>query len=141
MANWYGTARSNYFHVADMKKFEAWANDLCLEWWTDKEGRVAISPSDSSDEGSWPSSRYVEENEDTGMAGDYEDFDILDELADHLAEGEIAVLMEAGAEKKRYITGHATAVDSKGEIVAVSIYDIYELAEKKFGKRPTPAEY
>ena len=93
-----------------------------------KDGVVAIT---GQFYGGWPHVRGDE----------CEDFDLVEELAQHLADGEIAVLVEAGAEKLRYITGDAIAVNSKGEKVAFSLRHIYELAEQAFGQRPSEAAY
>jgi hypothetical protein len=51
--------------------------------------------------------------------------------------------MGAGAEKLRFITGYAEAINSKGERVSVNIDTIYDLAKQKFGKdvEVTPAQY
>ena len=54
------------------------------------------------------------------------------ELAAHLAEGQIAVLMESGHEKCSYINGNAVAVDNAGNRVAVELRDIYDVAAKTF---------
>jgi hypothetical protein len=62
-------------------------------------------------------------------------------LSTHLAEGSVAVIVEAGAEKLRYVHGHAVAVNSKGEQLCIGLGDIYEMAEKRFGGEVTRAEY
>ena len=54
------------------------------------------------------------------------------ELAAHLAEGQIAVLMESGHEKCSYIDGNAVAVDHAGNHVAIELRNIYDLAAKTF---------
>ena len=131
MANFNGTARSNYFKVKDVEAFKAWVETIPdLVCW-EREGLYAIR-SEDFDTGCWPSTRYDDEDEDLNLTG---------ELAEHLAEGEVAVLMEAGAEKLRYISGWAVAVNHKGEEVSISLYNIYDLAEKTFGVRPTDASY
>lgn len=131
MANYYATARSNYFRVKDKTAFREWADNIPgLGVWDDREdGRVGVY--DGGDSGGWPSQRYNEETED------YEDLDLAYELSEHLAEGEVAVLMEAGAEKMRYVCGYAIAVNHKGERITVSLNDIYDLAKAKFGVEPT----
>lgn len=132
MANFYGTARSNYFKVKDANAFKAWVETVPgLGFW-EHEGTFGIY-SDCPDSGCWPSARW-DDDED-------EYFDLVAELAEHLADGEVAVLMEAGAEKLRYISGWAVAVHSSGEYVCVSLDDVYKLAVEKFGVRPTEASY
>ena len=137
MANWYGSSRSNYFKVKDEAAFRKWADELGLTVITNlnPEGTLfGVYPGDS-DDGFWPSFVF----------GDFDDeereVDICAELAEHLAEGEVAVLMTIGAAKLRYLIGHATAVKWTGETVEVSINDIYEKAFKVFGVKPTPGEY
>jgi len=49
--------------------------------------------------------------------------------------------MEAGHEKERYVVGHAIAVRAGGDFITVNLQDIYKLAEKKWGKKPSLAEY
>ena len=69
-----------------------------------------------------------------------EEIDLAGELAVHLEDGWVAVLMEAGAEKCRYVANWALAVNSKGETRRVSLEDIYELAGQ-IGEHVTEAEY
>ena len=57
-----------------------------------------------------------------------------------MGEGEVAVMMEIGNERLRYMTGVAYAINSRGEQATVSLYSIYELAER-LGKNVTKAEY
>jgi len=81
----------------------------------------------------WPSNR-VNENDEVV------DIDLVRDLAAHLEDGWVAVLMEAGAEKCRYVTGWALGLNSKGETRRVSLEDIYELAGQ-IGEHVTKAEY
>lgn len=129
MADWWGFYRSNYFRVKDRELFLNWAKEIDdLDVLHAKDGVVAIT---GQFYGGWPHVRGEE----------CEDFDLVEELAQHLAAGEIAVLVEAGAEKLRYITGDAVAVNSQGERVALSLGDIYQMAERAFGRRPSEAAY
>lgn len=132
MANWYGTSRSNYFKVKDAEAFKAWAEQLGLGVWTSttRENHFAIYS--ESGEG-WPSSYYGEDD-------NFVEVDI-GTIAEHLAEGEVAVLVEAGAEKLRYVTGWATAIAWDGRRTSVSIDDIYAKARAEFGVEPGLAEY
>jgi hypothetical protein len=133
MANFYGHARSNYFKVKDLDAFKDWV-ETCpsLGYW-EKGGLVAIY-SDCPDSGCWPSCRYGEDDE-------FEDLNLLAELAEHLTEDSVAVLIEAGAEKLRYITGYANAVNHEGEVVTVSLDEIYQRAFDNFKVMPSVAEY
>ena len=67
----------------------------------------------------------------------------VEHVAD-LVEGQVAVLMEVGSEKYRYVTGQTIAVRWDGRVVHLSLNDIYEKAAREFGvdvKSITPAEY
>jgi hypothetical protein len=132
MANWIGTARSNYFHVKDEAQFTIWADACDLDYLQDKEGRYAIAARDGE---GWPSSYLDEHGEDF-------DLDLPMELATHLKDGEVAILMEVGNEKLRYLTGYAVAVNSKGEIASVGLDEIYKKAATAFNNHDiTRAEY
>lgn len=131
MADWYGTARSNYFKVRSESEFLKWAETVECEA-CQKNGRWAIVSTSAN--GGFASSRF-----DDG--GEYVDFSIMEEIVPHLAEGAVAIFIEVGAEKSRYLTGEATAVSWTGEMVHVSLDDIYGLACEAFGVDPTTAEF
>ena len=44
----------------------------------------------------------------------------------------MAVLLEIGAERIRYLYGDAIAVNHKGRVVALSLKDIYRKAAREF---------
>jgi hypothetical protein len=126
MADWCGTARSNYFQVRDEAAFRDWAEKRNLHVF--ERPSTENSPRSfgfySEDEyGGWPS-LDVELEEETGDGS----IDLFAELPQHLQEGQIAVLMEIGAEKHRYLTGVAVAVDHAGKTVEVTLDDIYQSA-------------
>jgi hypothetical protein len=121
MANWYGTCRSNYFRVKDVDAF----NKFCVEHEArpiEKGGLVG----------------FISEEEFGDMPNRYDvDTDeyipITDKLAEHLAEGHVCVIMVAGAEKARYVTGRAIAIAWTGERTEISLNDIYGQAQDEFG--------
>jgi hypothetical protein len=135
MADWYGHARSNYFRVKDQEKFEQWADSFGgdLEVIFDGKGRVGLLSHE--EKGRWPLTRYNEETEEE------EDIDLIAEVGRHLQEDSVAVLIEVGAEKLRYLTGWATAVNSKGYTVDVDLDEIYERANDNLGDEVTDASY
>ena len=55
-------------------------------------------------------------------------FDFFTELQKHLPEGIVAIFMEVGSEKYRYLVGQSIAVSSK-EIKVINLSDIYEVAK------------
>ncbi|MHB1841296.1 MAG: hypothetical protein ACYCPD_16180 [Acidobacteriaceae bacterium] len=130
MADWHGTARSNYFHVKDEATFRKEAESLGLEVMTsDSDSDLfMVTPDGSDDKGGWPTWSPDESDAD----GDPLEVDIVGFLSKHLVKGEIVVLMECGAEKLRYLTGHATAFNSNGKRVDLDLGDIYQKAAKRF---------
>lgn len=132
MANYIASARSNYFRVKDREAFDEWAESRSLGVREKDEGLVSIY-SEDPDGGGWPSCAWDEDGEPI-------DVDFFNELPAHLPDGEVAILMEAGAEKLRYICGHAHAITSDGVILRVSLSDIYRMLTDN-GYTFTVAEY
>lgn len=133
MANYYATARSNYFAVKDLEAFKAAMPEGIGIWDDGKDGLVGVY-ADGGDGNGWPS---YDHEADT-------DIDLCALIAPHLKKGEIAVFMEAGNEKLRYVIGVAEAVNSDGETVFVALSQIYKLAESLQSKGDSPitqAEY
>jgi hypothetical protein len=141
MANYYATARSNYFAVKDEMTFRQWAESIGLMVFepthanvtSDGIRRFAIAPGDG-DECGWFCTRYNEETDE------HDEVDVPRELAAHLRDGEVAVLMEVGSEKLRYLRGYASAINSAGKSVHISLEGIYKIATK-LGTKITRAEY
>lgn len=135
MANYVGSARSNYFRVPDAEVFLDWVETLPgVVASREGEDRFVLLVEDG-DDGGWPNRRYDDEGED-------EEINLHAELAGHLAEGEVSVLQEVGAEKLRYLVGCAVAVNHRGEKLAVSIDDIYEeVREAGWGPDVSTATY
>lgn len=134
MANYVGSARSNHFRVRDEATFLSWVETLPgVVARREGEDRFVLLVEDG--DGGWPNCRYDDEGED-------EEIDLHAELAGYLAEGEVAVLQEVGAEKLRYLVGYAVAVNHRGEKLAVSIYDVYEkVREAGWGPDVSTAAY
>lgn len=124
MANWYGSARSNYFCVKDRDAFLKWVErrGLGLFMNENEADSFAIHPGGSTDSGGWPTLDTENDAE----------IDLTAELAEHLSKGQVAILMEVGAEKLRYVTGEAVAVNSRGRVVFLSLGDIYRKAVREF---------
>ncbi len=136
MANYYGSARTNYFHVKDGKAFEeelGAINGVVVE--NDIAGRFCLLCDDET--GNFPSWQYDEKNEDEI------EIDVSEMVAPHLKDGEVAIFIEVGAEKLRYLNGYAYAVNNKGEQQVLNLSSIYEMAND-LTDRPddiTRAEY
>ena len=131
MANWYGTSRSNYFKVENEEAFREWAERRDLEVLENPSGLFGVAPSSMSEDGSWPSYDCDEDCE----------IDFQAELIEHLAEGQVAIIMTIGAEKLRYLTGYSVALAWDGRRISVDIADIYDKVEVEFGLQPTAAGY
>jgi len=147
MANYNTFTRSNYFKVKEYESFKNWVESMCymnfdIVEHTDDKGTYALL-SEDLEGASMISGYYFDE-------GDYEDCDDIEGikkelnvdkdgcyevnvakgLAEHLVDGEVAILMEIGKEKMRYLSGFAIAVNNKGETREVTINSIYEMAEE-----------
>lgn len=138
MANHIGAGRSNYFKVADAKTFESWAAKINLNIWKGGDNNDLYAFSGDDEAGMVPTEKDVGSDEERLS----EDFDFFTELAEHLAEGQVAIFMSAGAEKLRYIHGWAVAVNHKGEQINIDLSDIYDLVNMKWGAENfTTVEY
>ena len=131
MAEYEGYARTNYFKVKDLTAFRAWAEPLDLDFTTDVDDPDAIALLSHTEHGVWP---YKDaENEEIP------DFALA--LSEHLAPGQVAVLMEVGHEKMCYVSGYATAINDEGERIDIALSDIYKMAKEKFNVDISAAEY
>lgn len=128
MANYIATCRSNYFLVKNREAFEEFCDlwELEVLRQNEEDGVIRFGFAVKSEYGSIPTTRYDEDlNEDVG--------DFIPELASHLQTNEVAVIMETGAEKWRYVYGCALAVAHTGETVFLELDNIYALAQEEFG--------
>jgi hypothetical protein len=126
MANYTAAARSNTFTVRDVNALKKDLNGLAvtvLVESTEHPNRVLLL-CDQSEDGGWPNSRYDEETDD------YTDVSIHEIVAKHLAAGHVAVFLQAGHEKLRYIDGTAVAVNGAGETRHIGLEGIYPLAKQ-----------
>lgn len=166
MANYTEQGRTNYFRVKDLDAFKAelrtygiepasWeeANDYGSELVLDAgvnnkpEGAIALFSY-----GMWPSfDEYAtasrlgvdidDEADESGIPCDYDSLLML--VAGHLVDGEVAVFMEVGFEKMRYLAGTAVAVNAIGDTRRIDLDEIYDLAKELATKGTviTRAEY
>ncbi len=172
MANYVGAARSNYFRVKDEETFLAWVETLPgVSAQRDTPASLPPDAedhphpyytllADDTDGSGWPFQRVVEKTcgpKGCGQAGcgggspdedcqeareEDEEIDLPAELAEHLAEGQVAVLEEAGAQKLVYLFAHAVAVNEKGETMHLDLSDIYDRVEAAgWAEHVPPATY
>ena len=129
MANWCGECRSNYFKVKDIEAFKTFLEKYPAKFiqWDNDPTYVGFL---SDDENGATPVRYKEESENPQIEDNM--VSIYDEISEHLQENEICIIMEAGAEKLRYISGFAIAIHSSGKTTQVSLNDIYEKAKQEF---------
>ncbi|MBS1808813.1 MAG: hypothetical protein JST84_11520 [Acidobacteria bacterium] len=121
MANYTAYFRSNYFAVKDVAQFQAFCAAFQLEMITDTENNQTLYGFlNEGNEGGIPVTRYNEATDD------WEEVDLLGELAAHLMEDYVAIVMEVGFEKMRYLIGMAHAVNAAGERMEVDLDEIYE---------------
>jgi hypothetical protein len=158
MANWYGSARTNYVRLAPEVTLELLSAHLDLIGASmevvEKGDRVAFLPSDGSEDGNFDSflrpdipdaETNPKEAADLAAAlkvdvaglddGEFE-FSWENHIMPFIQEGDVLVVQVVGAEKLRYLTGYSEAFIRRGENVervSMSINDIYPLAAKTFG--------
>lgn len=132
MANWYGSARSNFVRVKNVNAFRDWVETLPDVEIVERDDQFSLWVGSGSDSGGWPSVRWDDNDQ-------RQDIDLAAEIAPHLSAGEVFIFCECGAEKLRYLTGWATAVNDLGETLQVSIEDIYALVRKRWNRNPTTA--
>lgn len=123
MANYYENARTNYVKVKDPEEFKKWAKRYCalVEAENDgKTGKFCLLWNDGFNDTPY-------DDNDDEMEGSF-----FPDVAEHLVDGEVLVLVASGHENLRYITGYAQAINSKGDIVGISIDDIYQKAAEEF---------
>lgn len=130
MSNYYAAWRSNYFTVKNAKKFSEWAKSLTdTTFEVSEDGtKAALFQGNSGDGGGIPACRKIIKED----GDEWVEIDLLDELSKHLVQGSVAILMETGAEKLRYLNGVAFAVNSDGDTIQLSLNDIYAMVKMEW---------
>lgn len=132
MANYYATTRSNYFRVRVPGEFEVLCEGMGLEYWTKISPEhpddvfYAIASADPDGAG-WPSAYWSDDVED------FIDFDVETFVQQHIDPRDVAILLEVGHEKLRYLHGYAVAVAAAGAPVSINLTSIVDLARAAFG--------
>jgi len=129
MANFNGSGRTNYFRVNDIEAYKQELKPAPVELKTSSSDSDLVCLLSNCETGSF--STYNEDDEEVCA---------IDITVRHLKDKEVAIFIESGSEKLRYISGHAQAVNNKGEYKNISLTDIYSLA-KTLGSNVTTAEY
>ena len=114
MANYECVIRTNYFHVKDRDRFRALMDVVTagnLESWEKDDGNGSSVFAFGSYGTVYGIPHLVEGGEYGVDEESYDEF--LYQLKDLVAEDEAVIIMEAGHEKLRYVSGNATIVTSK----------------------------
>ena len=119
MANWYGSCRSNYFKVLNLDAFTTFLEQFEAQLITSAKHPGLVGFYSTTEDGFAP--YFFPDDAD-------EPINLLDHLHEHLTPDTVAVVQEIGAEKMRYLTGWALAIDHTGVIARVDIEDIYQKA-------------
>lgn len=73
--------------------------------------------------------------------GDENELDLAAELAEHLADDQVAIMIEVANAGLKSLYGEAIAVNDKGTKLHIDLEDIYAQAKAAFGIEPTRAAY
>lgn len=127
MANFCGTARSNFVRVKDIDAAIADLEPFSNQIHHHPSEPDAIMVSGDDDSGTINNSTFDDEGNDIEL-------DWSGWCAKHLKEGQIMVFMSAGAEKLRYVSAWAEAYNHEGKYVGVNLDTaIDKLIEQEFG--------
>ena len=129
--------RSNYFAVRDTAAFRTYCERHGLQPITDARnpllhGFLIPDGEMAQWDGQPPDLTDEPEDFDTG--------DYLHELPRHLADSHVAVVIQVGSDKTRFLFAHAWAFNSNGDVREADINSIYTLAQE-LGGTVTRAEY
>lgn len=130
MADYQACFRTNYFWVKDQTAF--------LDWVATLPGIEAHRKTPSAEDSAF--ALFANDGPPSFDTSDNE-VHFSTDLAPHLADNEVAILLEIGHEKLRYLVGQATAIHPSGRSIAISLDDIYRTAQDTFGIQAPRAEY
>lgn len=128
MANWTGTARTNFVAADNIEALERMAADHQLMVIRDSDGRIGFIA--RTENGDWPTTAYREDLDE------HVEFCVETVIMPHIKEGEVLIIMEAGSERDRYVSARAEAYIRNGDVccsVSLSLGDIYKMAAEAFG--------
>jgi hypothetical protein len=146
VANYVECGRTNYFLVKDPAAFlQAMEGIPNVEVIT----KVALNEDGSEDNSTLTYYGLIADNGESGFPTDmwseedkdYVSIDLPAMVANHLLENEVAIFMQIGQEKMRFLTGHAEAINCHKIRRVVSLTDIYGLAKQLTNQTVTLAEY
>ena len=115
MANFLATSRSNYVLVKDVQAAIASLKNYDIPIHRHPTNKNAIMLAGCHANGTFNSS-YLGESEENYV-------NLAEWAATHLVEGQVLVLVSAGAEKLDYVSAWAEAYTWKGEVVTVDLLE------------------
>ena len=116
MADFLATSRSNYVLVKDVQAAIDSLKHYDIPIHRHPTNKNAIMLAGGDDSGTFNLS-YVDES------GDEIYLDLAEWASSHLQQGQVLVLVSAGAEKLRYISAWAEAYTWKGEVITVNLIE------------------
>ena len=169
MANYYPKCRSNYFAVKDPELFKLFCDLWNVDCWEEKglygfgvlgdngypnyatievpkmcegcERECFFCPCHNCEASNGCIDCPAEPEDDDEVAiYEFDCNDFENQLIAQLVDGHVAIIIEIGYEKFRYLNGYAVALNSKGERRLVNLDDIYKIASE-IGTSITRAEY
>ena len=126
MANYEGAERTNYVRIREEKLHDVaeYVGMFNIEM-HEEDGTYCFLPSAWNDDGCF--SQGGEDEDGNELELDWES------VARAMEDGQVLIIMSAGHEKLRYISGWAAAWDWRGNYTSLSLNGIYERAAEKFG--------
>jgi hypothetical protein len=137
MANYIAQGRTNYFAVKDEEAFLADIAKCNVELLRSKtdDGQTLFGFMDNEDGDGIDWFAWSADDDTDEPEVEWGEF-----FQKHLADGWVAVILNIGSEKYRYLNGEATAYNNKGEGRFISINDFVEHFSF-LGDNITPATY
>lgn len=117
MATYHCTIRTNYFHVKDEEKFQAAMKEVCAD--------NAVSIWEEKDQTGCSVFCFGVYGRIFGINDSCDEF--IERLQECVADNDAIIIIEAGNESLRYVTGKATIITSH----KAECFNITRLAEKK----------
>ena len=116
MADFYATSRSNFVIVKDVQDAIESLKPYDIPIHRHPTNKNAIMLAGCNSNGTFSSSYMDDNNEDVYL-------NLVKWCKTHLQQGQVLVLVSAGAEKLRYVSAWAEAYTWKGEVVTVDLLD------------------
>lgn len=131
MANFYATSRSNFVLVKDVQAAIDSLKHYDIPIHRHPTNKNAIMLAGGDDSGTFNSSYVDEESNDIYL-------DLAEWASSHLQQGQVLILVSAGAEKLRYVSAWAEAYTWKGEVITVDLIEtLFSTLQSELGIAPS----